>query len=73
MTTLFAYINPFIGSLLLQFLALGLVFASVFVWKIKTFFRSLFGIKQETKADAESADSPSIKIDESSKEDKKAA
>ena len=71
MTTLFAYINPFIGSLFLQLLALGFVFVSVFAWKVKTFFLGLSGIKQETHANAETTDSSTVTLGD--KEDKKAA
>ena len=73
MTTLLAYIDPFTGSLLMQFLAMGFLCVLVFFGKVKAFLLGLFGIKTGVKADLEPADSPTVKFDDSSEEGKKAA
>ena len=69
MTTLFAYIDPFTGSLLLQLLAAGFMGALVFFKKVKTFVLGLFGIKPKVESIDDSEVVASIPLGESKAED----
>ena len=73
MDTLFAYINPFTGSLILQFLVLALLTGGVFFYNIKVFVLGLFGHKTGAKAEMESSEDLSVKLEEPNKETQKAA
>jgi len=77
MSTLFAYIDPFTSMLALQLLSMAFLATMVFFLKVKTFILGLFGIKPAAKANeqanAEPQEAQTIKLEEPSKESKKAA
>ena len=73
MNTLFAYIDPFTGSLVLQLLAMGFLSMVIFFKKAKDFVLSLFGIKKAPAAEMEPQEVQSIKLEEAGQKDKKAA
>jgi hypothetical protein len=73
MLPLFAYIDPFTGSLILQLLAMGFASVVIFFKKIKAFVLGFFGIKKNVESDLESADVLPFKSDKPSEAEKKAA
>ena len=76
MPTLFAYIDPFTGSLLLQLLVAGFMALVLFFKRAKAFTLELLGFQQNKATDMESADIPTIKLEQTkqpNKEEKKAA
>ena len=75
MPHLIAYIDPFTGSLLLQLLAAGFMAVMLFFKRVKAFTLGLFGLGVIVNADsdAESADIPTIRLDEVNREEREAA
>ena len=74
-TPFFAYIDPFTGSLILQLLVAGFVAVMIFFQRVKAYVLGLFGITppKSMEADAVSEDIPTIKLEETNNEGKKAA
>ncbi len=72
MEMVFAYIDPFTGSLLLQLLVMGFMSVMVFFKKVRAFFSGLFGGGKSVVAEGE-PEVQSIKIDERRQEEKKVA
>ena len=74
-TPLFAYIDPFTGSLILQLLAAGFMAVLLFFKRVKAIVLGAFGfgVVIDAKSDEESSDIPTIKLDEADMKDKKAA
>ena len=73
MSTLFAYIDPFTTTILIQLIAGAFLSVMIFLKKIKAFVLGLFGIKKDIKTDAESQEVQSVNFPEASTEDKKVA
>ena len=70
--TLFAYIDPFTGSLLIQLLIAGFVAILVFLRRVKTFVLGLFGIKPTVESIDETEAVATITLD-GVREEKKVA
>ena len=72
---LFAYIDPFTGSLILQLLAAGFMAVLLFFKRVKAFVLGTFGfgVVIDAKSDEESSDIPIFKLDEADREYKKVA
>ncbi|MCL2004854.1 MAG: hypothetical protein FWG73_01705 [Planctomycetaceae bacterium] len=75
MSTLFAYIDPVTGSLILQLIAAGVMTALVFFKRVKAFVLGTFGfgVVIDNESKIESADTSTIKLEQPDWEDKKVA
>ena len=75
MFSLFAYIDPITGALVYQLLVAGVIGLVVFFKKVKAFILGIFGFKPAMRADLDldSSDRPTVKLEKSGKEEKKAA
>ena len=62
MTTLFAYIDPFTGSLVLQLLLMAFASVAIFFKKVKAFILGLFGVKTTAASIEDTEDTPSIPL-----------
>lgn len=71
MNMMFAYIDPFTGSLLLQILAMGFMSVLIFFKKVKSFVLRIFGAKTETLVEHD--DIASIKLREKTNDQEKKA
>jgi len=69
MTTLFAYIDPFTGSLVLQLLVAGFLSALVFFQKVKAFVFGLFGVKPKVESIDDTEVVASIPLEEGRTDD----
>lgn len=75
MSMIFAYIDPFTGSLLLQLLVMGFMSILVFFKKVKSFTLGLFGLRKDATVDAEEVQTISLHAEKSNdrNQEKKAA
>jgi len=64
MTILFAYIDPFTGSLILQLLVMAFATVMVFFRRVKAFVLGLFGIKTAVASIEDTEDNQTIPLDE---------
>ena len=60
MTTFFAYIDPFTGSLVLQLLLMAFASVMIFFKKVKAFVLGLFGIKSTVASIEDTENAPSV-------------
>jgi len=65
MCTLFAYIDPFTGSLVLQLFAMAVVSVMMFFRKIKASVLGFWGIKKATELMEDTKDVPSVTLNTS--------
>ena len=72
-STLFAYIDPITGSLVLQLLVLGFTSLLVFFKKVRTFVLGLFGIKGSVESIEDAGDIQTIRLDENKDNDQQKA
>ena len=73
MLTLFAYIDPFTGSLVLQLLAMAFMSVLIFFKKVKTFTLGLFGIKNSVESIDDAEVAQTIRFEENKGNDQRKA
>jgi len=69
----FAYIDPFVGYLALQLLAMAFLSVAIFFQKTKAFILGLFGGKKTMKAEAEPQEVQTVKMEGTPQESGKKA
>ena len=74
MPSLFAYIDPFTGALLYQLIVAGVVAAALFFKRVKAFVLGTFGfgVAIDMESKPESADIPTIKLEQTEQTEKEA-
>ena len=73
MSTLFAYIDPGTGQLVLQVLAMTFMSMILFFQSVKAYVIGFFGVKRSAKVDTESQEVQTIKLEESLQESEQKA